>query len=178
MKITKLIAVAAAGAAAMASQSAMAADNATADVTATLLNALDVTKTADVRFGTVIKPKAYNSTVTINIYGERAVDSGDAVVQNSPFGMGSFTVSGATGLAYNVQVAGTSGSANGVTLKHAFGVCTGGTSNGSGLTRTITGCTSYGADALKVGAMIGIDTTSTASGAVTAGTIKVTLAYQ
>lgn len=178
MKITKLIAVAAAGAVAMASQSAMAADNATADVTATLLNALDVTKTADVRFGTVIKPKTMKSQVYINIYGERVVDGGDAVLQNSTFGMGSFTVSGTAGIAYNMQVVGTSGSANGVTLKNAFATCTGGTLTGSGLTRSVTGCTSYGADAIKAGGVIEIDTTSTASGAVSVGTIKVTLAYQ
>lgn len=178
MKITKLIAVAAASAMAMASQSAMAADNATADVTVTLVDALDVTKATDLRFGTIIKPKTANSTIYMGANDTRVVQSGDAVLQTSTFGLASFTVSGATGAAYNATIVGTSGSANGVTLKAVNGVCTAGTLSGTGLNGTMTGCTSYGAGGLKVGGIIEITPTSTASGAVTVGTVKVTLAYQ
>ena len=178
MKITKLIAVAAAGAMAMASQSAMAADNATANATATFVDALDITKTTDLRFGSVIKPKVGNSEIYMGSDEVRVVQSGDAVLQTSTSGLASFTVIGGPGIAYNVQVKGTSGSANGVTLKGVHGICTGGTAGGTGLNTTNTGCTSYGAGGVKVGGSIEIAPSSTASGAVNVGTIKVTLAYQ
>ncbi len=177
MKITKLIAVAAAGVMAMASQSAMAADNATANVTVTLVDALDITKTTDLRFGSIIKPKITNSRIYLDNTGARSVSSGDAVLQTSTTGLATFSVSG-NNTAYNMTIVGTSGSANGVTLKSVVGVC--GTSflSSASLTLDMTGCTGYGADGVKVGRAIEIAPSSTASGAVTVGTVKVTLAYQ
>lgn len=176
--MTKLIAAAAVAAVTMGSQSAMAADNATADATATILTALDVTKVNDLRFGAIVKPTTGISSVSVSTGGTRSVVSGDASLQNSTFGAASFSVTGTTGLAYNVELLGTTGSVSGIVLDTVTAACTGGTLGGSDLARTLTGCTSYETEDLKVGGTISISSESEAAGAVNVGSVKATVAYQ
>ena len=178
MRITKLIAAATFAALAMGSHSAMAGDNVDADVTVSLVDALEITKESDVRLGAIIKPKTSSSLMNLSHDNARTLSSGDAVLQPSVYGAASFTVSGNSGMTYDVQFEGASGSANGVLMKNISATCTNGVWSGNGLNRKLTGCTSYGKDALKVAASIDISPNSAAKGLVNAGSIKVTIAYQ
>jgi len=178
VRITKLIVAATFAAMAMGSQSATAGDNANAEVTVSLVDALEITKESDVQLGAIIKPKGSSSLMHLSHDNARTLSSGDAVLQPSTYGAASFTVSGNSGVAYNVEFVGTSGSANGLVMKHISATCTNGVWSGNGLNRTLTGCTSYGKDALKVAASIDISPSSTAKGSVNAGSIKVMIAYQ
>jgi len=173
----KMISVGAVMAAALGSQSAMAQDSDTADATATIVTALDIAKVKDLRFGAIVKPTSDSSNVTIATNGNRSF-TGNAALQTSAFGAASFSVTGTAGVAYNVALLGDTGSADGITLTEVTASCTGGTPGGSGLTPTLTNCSSYTAEDLKVGGTINITAASTATGPVTVGTVQATVTYQ
>jgi len=182
MKFTKLIAAAAFAAVAMGSQSAMADNSDEINAKATILTPVTVTKGDDLNFGRIYRPTSGTMTVTLTEGATPSIatngGTGGSLV-TATFTQGTFSVTGAdTPVTYQVVVAGTSGSVTGLLLTKVTAKCAGGLLGGTvGLTRTLTGCTTYGTDSVQIGGEITVDDTA-ATGDQTVGTILATATYE
>lgn len=73
----------------------------------TAYRSLAITKTADLRFGVVARPRSGSGTVTINpVSGARTVSGGVAEMPGEPFGPARFMITGEGGQAFSVSVPG------------------------------------------------------------------------
>jgi hypothetical protein len=180
MNITaKLLALAAASALALGSQSAWAADNASADTTVTLVTPIQVSKTSDLAFGQVAIPSTGGTATTV------AISTGGAQTGTADF-VGAqtttaavFGVVGQGTLAYTPTITVTDAGATGLSLSAFNGKCGAGSDQaltlGSGT--GLTGCAlAAGADTISVGGTLTV-ASDASSGAATPGAIAVTVAY-
>jgi hypothetical protein len=79
---------------------------ATATGSATIIQPISITKTADLGFGTVVKPTDTTATVTVSNAGARSISGGNAAFTANSTGVGaaSFTVQGEGNSAISVTV--------------------------------------------------------------------------
>jgi hypothetical protein len=146
--------------------------SATATGTATIVQAIAVSKTADLGFGTIVKPTTGTSTISVSATGNtRTVSGGNATFANgNGVSSAAFTVTGEGGAAFSINVPASFNMTAGTNTL----VVT--TSNPTGGTGTLGGSAgSAGSLVLGVGGSFPL-ATNTASGAYS-GTFQVTVAY-
>lgn len=171
-KILKIAAGGAALAALATPVSAQNAASATASASTTILQPLTISKTADLNFGTIVKPTATGtSTITVSSTGSRTITGSNAVAANT---------AGVSSAAFLVR--GEGGQQFGITVPASFKMTSGTstltvtTSNPVGATGVLSGSVgSQGTLALGIGGTLKI-TKATVSGAYS-GTFKVTVVY-
>lgn len=158
---------------------AMAADNASADATATLVSPIEVTKTTDLAFGQLAIP-ASGATATTAIISTAGAQSGTAnTVGTQTVSAAAFGVTGQGTLAYTPTITVTDAALTGLALSAMSGKCSAGSDQAITVASAtgLTGCAlTTGADSFTVGGTLTISDTATA-GAKTAGTVAVTVAY-
>jgi hypothetical protein len=159
----------------MASAAAAQATSATASTSATIIRPLAITKTADLQFGTIVRP-ASAGTVSLSTGG---VISGVVQLNASTRSAAAFNVTGEGGQTFNISETATLGGPETLTLT-LVKAATGGTisqttSGGTGTLSGALGDTADGALTLSYGASFPI-TPTTATGAYT-GSLVVTVNY-
>lgn len=144
--------------------------SATATGSATIVQSISISKTADLGFGTIVKPTTATSTITVSNSGTRTITGGNAVAANG---------TGVSAASFTVQ--GEGGSAISVTVPTSFNMTSG--TNSLVVTTTNTGTTgnlsgsigTQGSFVVGVGGSFPL-ATSTASGAYS-GSLVVSVAY-
>lgn len=150
---------------------AQSTSSASASGAVAVIQPIALSKTADLNFGTIVKPQTGTATVAVDSAGSRTVTGTQAVntAGNAPTAA-AFSIQGEGGSAYSVSVPGSftmASGANTLTVTTVNSAGGGGTlSGGIGTTASAT---------FGVGGTINVDT-ATASGAYT-GTFTVTASY-
>lgn len=158
---------------------AMAANNASADATTTLVAPVEVTKTTNLAFGQLAIP-ASGATATTAIISTAGAQSGTAnTVGAQTTTAAAFDVTGQASLAYTPTITVTDDALLGLALSGMSGKCGTGTDQAITVATAtgLTGCAlALGVSSVAVGGTLSILGTATA-GAKTAGTVAVTVAY-
>jgi len=172
----KIIAAAAALAAVAAVSPALAQSTGSATGTGsiTVIRPLTVTKNADLKFGTVVRPSTGNGTVVISAAGARTVTGGVVgLASGDAPAAAQFTLDGEGGQSVSVTVPATFTMANG---SENLTVTTTNNLSGSAASQTLSNALgSAGALTFKVGGSVPI--TSTATTGVYTGSFVVSAAY-
>ncbi len=156
-----------------AQQTDPATASASASGAVAVIQPIALSKTADLNFGTIVKPLAGTATVAIAAGGGATVTGTTQVnTAANPARAASFTIQGEGGSAYSISVPGSFTMANG-SGAGSLTVTTVSNSTGGTLAGSIGGSTASAT--FGVGGTINIDT-GTASGAY-AGTFTVTASY-
>lgn len=149
---------------------AQANASATATGSATIIQPISITKTADLGFGTIVKPTTGQATVTVAAAGGRTVSGGGAVAANTTgVSAASFTVYGEGASAISVTVPSTfnmNAGTNSLVVTTSNTGVTGSLSNAIG---------AQGSFVVGVGGSFNLET-NTASGAYS-GNLVVSVAY-
>ncbi|MES2035843.1 MAG: DUF4402 domain-containing protein [Pseudomonadota bacterium] len=172
----KIIAAAAALAAVAAASPALAQSTASATGTGsiTVIRPLTLTKNADLKFGTVVRPSTGSGTVVISAAGARTVTGGVVgLASGDTPAAAQFTLDGEGGQSVSVTVPATFTMANGI---DNLTVTTSNNLAGSAAAQTLSNALgSAGALTFKVGGSVPI--TSTATTGVYTGSFIVSAAY-
>ena len=144
--------------------------SATATGSATIIQSISITKTADLGFGTIVKPSSGTSSIIVSNAGVRSVSGGNATFANANgVSAASFTVNGEGGSAISVTVPATFAMNAGTNSLVVTTTNTGTTGNLSGAIGAA------GSFVVGVGGSFPL-TSSTASGAYS-GNLVVNVAY-
>lgn len=175
MQLKVLAAAAALAAVAIASPAlAQSTGSATGTGSITVIRPLTVTKNADLKFGTVVRPATGSGTVAISAAGARSVTGGVVgLASGDTPAAAQFTLDGEGGQSVSVTVPATFTMANG---SESLTVTTTNNLTGSAAAQTLSNALgSAGSLAFKVGGSVPI--TSTATTGVYTGSFIVSAAY-
>jgi len=170
---TSLIAAAALVLTAVAAP-AMAQSSATGSGSITVIRPLTITKTADLKFGTVVRPGTGSGTVVVSAAGARSVTGGVVgLTSGDTPAAAAFSVAGEGGQSVSVTIPATFSMANGT---DTLTVTTSNSLTGSAASQTLSNALgSAGSLAFSVGGSVPVASTTT-TGAYT-GTFTVSAAY-
>ena len=140
----------------------------------TVIRPLTITKTADLKFGTVVRPGSGSGTVVVSAAGARSVTGGVvSLVSGDTPAAAAFAVAGEGGQSVSVTIPATFSMANGT---DTLTVTTSNSLTGSAASQTLSNALgSAGSLAFSVGGSVPVGST-TATGAYT-GTFTVSAAY-
>ena len=114
MKKISVLAVLVLAASVFFAGSAFAQSSATANATASIVNGLAITKTADLRFGNII-PSGSIGTVSVSTASARAGSGGATPTSGKAYGAASFDVNGTGSLTYAITLPGSISISDGAT---------------------------------------------------------------
>ncbi|MFA4940721.1 DUF4402 domain-containing protein [Brevundimonas sp.] len=153
---------------------AMAQSSATGSGSITVIRPLTITKTADLKFGTVVRPGTGSGTVVVSAAGARSVTGGVVgLTSGDTPAAAAFSVAGEGGQSVSVTIPATFSMANG---SDTLTVTTSNSLTGSAASQTLSNALgSAGSLAFSVGGSVPVGSTTT-TGAYT-GTFTVSAAY-
>jgi len=169
-----LIAAAAVALTAVAAPALAQSASTTGSGSITVIRPLTITKTADLKFGTVVRPGTGSGSVAVSAAGARSVTGGVVGLSSGDTpAAAAFTVAGEGGQSVSVTIPATFSMANG---SDTLTVTTTNSLTGSAATQTLSNALgSAGSLAFNVGGSVPVAST-TATGAYT-GTFTVSAAY-